>query len=328
MRITLCIVFIISSLSSFAFQNGINTFVYHRFGDDRFPSTNIATAAFEAHLKHLKTEGYKLVTASEAKALLAQEIDSKLAAITIDDGYKSFFKNGLPLLQKYGFTATLYINTETVGSADYMSWEEIKAAEKAGIEIGNHSHSHAYFLNKSNPPEAFETDLEHSIDLFKKHLGHSPKTFAFPYGEWQSEFTAILKSHDIQLAFAQNSGVAGKQSNLLALPRFPMNEHYGDLKDFKSKLSMKPLVASNLKTNTDSSSPEISFQLEANSIQTSQLQCFIQGNECELTQSGNNVTAKGKKALTARRTLFTFTAPDANGNWHWFSYLWIMPEVQ
>ena len=328
MRILLFFSLILSSLSLNAFQNGINTFVYHRFGDDRFPSTNIGLNEFEAHLKHLKSEGYQLVTASKAAEMLKSEVTGKVAAITIDDGYKSFFENGLPLLEKYGFVATLYVNTKTVGSSDYMSWEEIKTAEDAGIEIGNHSHSHDYFLNSNKPAQSFQEDLSTSESLFKKHLGKIPKTFAYPFGEWNNDFLETLKDSGYELSFAQNSGVGSSNAHILALPRFPMNEHYGDLKDFKNKLSMKPLLTKNIETNGNSSAPEVSFEIEGSSIQTSQLQCFIQGNECELEKDENSITAKGKSELSARRTLFTFTAPDNKGDWHWFSYLWILPEVR
>jgi peptidoglycan/xylan/chitin deacetylase (PgdA/CDA1 family) len=49
--------------------------------------------------------------------------------------------------KKYDIPATLFINTKTVGGGDYMTWGELKDVVKHDIEIGNHTHSHAYFLN-------------------------------------------------------------------------------------------------------------------------------------------------------------------------------------
>ena len=62
--------------TAFAFQK-INAFVYHRFGDDRYPSINIDLDRFEAHLKYLKDNNYELVTISEAMKILGNKKPSK-----------------------------------------------------------------------------------------------------------------------------------------------------------------------------------------------------------------------------------------------------------
>src|SRR5690606_10790893 len=96
-------------------------FVYHRFGDDRFPSTNISLQDFEAHLAYLKENEYQVLSFSDAIAYLHSDAPvKKTAVITIDDGYKSFYNHALPLLTRFNIPATLFINTETVGGNDYM----------------------------------------------------------------------------------------------------------------------------------------------------------------------------------------------------------------
>src|SRR6218665_3190947 len=101
-------------------------FVYHRFDDSRYPTTNVSTRDFEAHLAYLVNNNFRLVTFSQAIAYLtSDEPEQKMAVITIDDAYKSFYKNGLPLLKKYNVPATLFINTKTVGAGDYMDWASL-----------------------------------------------------------------------------------------------------------------------------------------------------------------------------------------------------------
>src|SRR5688572_10450985 len=98
-------------------------FVYHRFGDSRYPTTNVSIKDFEAHLAYLAKNKIRVVTFSEAISYLQSDQPvQKTVVITIDDAYQSFFKNGLPLLKKYSMPATLFINTKTVGGGDYMNW--------------------------------------------------------------------------------------------------------------------------------------------------------------------------------------------------------------
>src|SRR6187551_927829 len=151
----------------------VTCFVYHRVGDSRYPTTNVSIKDFESHLSWLTKNKYTLLTFSDAIAYLqSDQPTQKIAVITIDDGYKSFFKNGIPLLKKYKIPATLFINTETVGAGDYMDWTMLKTAMSAGIEIGNHTHSHAYFLNEPTATryKKFKDEIELSQSIIQKNL--------------------------------------------------------------------------------------------------------------------------------------------------------------
>ncbi|KYG72814.1 polysaccharide deacetylase family protein [Roseivirga echinicomitans] len=323
-------------------QHEITSLVYHRFGDDRFPSTNIDTKIFEEHLKFLKAEGYTSLTISETvdEVNNSRSPKRKLVAITIDDGYKSFYKNGLPLLKKYGFKATLFVNTESIGYADYMTWEEIADAQKAGVEIGNHSHSHPFFLSVSEQTRSsfFKQEMQESQELMKANLNFTPKVFAYPYGEHDEEMKTILSEMGFKGAVAQNSGVITEYSNVYQFPRFPMSESYGDLDQFKEKMKMKGMAISEAEaiSSGDGNSvrkPKVSIAFFKNDLVVESMQCFVQGSSCAKTMK---ITQDGKVALSIRpetdlkrrRTLFTITVPDSKGNWHWYSYLWVIPEIQ
>ncbi|WP_323756054.1 polysaccharide deacetylase family protein [Roseivirga sp.] len=325
-----------------AVQHEITSLVYHRFGDDRFPSTNIGTQTFEEHLKYLKAEGYSSLTISEVVDEInnSKAIKRKLVAITIDDGYKSFFENGLPLLKKYGFKATLFVNTASIGYADYMTWSEIAEAQKAGVEIGNHSHSHPFFLSvsESTRSDFFKQELQESQDLMKANLNFTPQVFAYPYGEHDEEMKIRLSEMGFKGAVAQNSGVITEYSDSFQFPRFPMSESYGDLDQFKEKMNMKGLAVDKAEATTAGNGfglrkPKVSLEIIKNDLLIESMQCFVQGSTCAKTME---ITSDGKIALSIhpetdlkrRRTLFTITIRDSKGNWHWYSYLWVIPEVQ
>lgn len=313
-------------------------FIYHRFGDTQFPSTNVSVKDFGQHLRYLSENNFQVLTLSDALHYL--ESDSppkKTAVITIDDGYKSFYENAMPLLRKYKMKATLFINTETVGGKDYMDWSQLKDVMMAGVEIGNHTHSHAYFLNEdeSTRYQTFENEIKKSQEIISKNLNTTPALFAYPYGEFDKKMKEIVRKMGFKCGAAQFSGVLYHGTDLYHVPRFPMAEGYADLKMFAEKAKMKPLLVKHEPTTTvmnEDLKPTLSISFRPENLNVQQLQCFVQGADCISDVKTNNseitVTVTSSKELTRRRTLYTITIPDSSGNWHWFSHLWINPTVK
>jgi peptidoglycan/xylan/chitin deacetylase (PgdA/CDA1 family) len=321
-------------------ENRFVCFLYHRFGDARFPSTNVSLNDFESHLRYLADNGFTVLTLSDAMAYLySDEPAKKVAVITIDDGYRSFSERGLPMLTKYNLHATLFINTETVGAADYMNWAQLESAIASGIEIGNHTHSHAYFLNEAPATRyrSFEQDIRKSQDIIRDRLGIEPAIFAFPYGEFDEQMKEVVREIGFDYAAAQNSGVVYAGTDRYQIPRFPMTEALADPAQFAEKASMRPLrIIRQTPGNTvlpgGEPRPELSLTIHNEGLQTRQLQCFVQGGGCELkivseTTDEVSITVRAANDLTRRRTLYTITVPDSSGSWHWYSHLWINNEV-
>ena len=89
-------------------------FAYHRFGNSKYPSINISLKNFEEHLSYLKKNNFNVLTFGKAVDYINNteiKYSEKVACITVDDGYKTFKTNAMPLLKKYGFKATLFINS-------------------------------------------------------------------------------------------------------------------------------------------------------------------------------------------------------------------------
>lgn len=314
-------------------------FIYHRFGDSRYPTTNVSPKDFEAHLAYLVKNNFRVLSFSKAIDYLQSEGPAiKTAVITIDDGYKSFYKNGLPLLKKYSLPATLFINTKTVGGDDYMNWVELEAATKSNIEIGNHTHSHDFFLNESATTryKTFEAEIELSQSIISKHLKLKPQVFSFPYGEFDAEMRNIVKKAGFKAAAAQNSGVIFNGSDFYQCPRFPMSEAYSAVEKFMEKASMHALRIKRKSPDNfilpQDKRPKLTLTIYNSDLQLQNLQCFVQGGECESRVLENNpgevtiMLQAAKKISGRRRTLYTITVPDKNGGWHWYSHLWIDSE--
>jgi len=317
-------------------QGNINSFVYHRFGEDDIPSTNISIEMFRQHLQFLHQNDYTVLTMGEAVKRLRsnQTIPEKTAVLTVDDGYKSFKTVAVPLLEKYNFKATVFVCTDYVGKHNYLSWNDIRSLRQKGYEFGNHSHSHDHFLNYSDPNtrEQFMQDLDKSEEIFERELGNKPDLYCYPYGEYNPDMQEILKRRGYRAAAAQKSGVIFEGSDLFALPRFPMTSTYGETEKFKTKARMHALpVVKEIPNNPeikDTNPPRLTLHIHPGKINPDNIQCFINGRRtCQMTSregSGLVLTIRASEPLRTRRTLYTITAPSKSGDrWHWFTYLWV-----
>jgi len=313
-------------------------FIYHRFGDSRYPSTNTPVADFEAHLAYLRQHNYQVLNFSDAIDYLNSDKPAqKTAVITIDDGYKTFFTKGLPLLRKYHMPATLFINTKSVeNGSDLMTWSDLKSAMADGIEIGNHTHSHAYFLDQpaATRYESFKTEIEQSQKIIRENLNVTPTVFSFPYGEFDLKMKTIAEEAGFKAAAAQRSGVLYTGMDLFQCPRFPMSEAYSSRAKFAEKASMSPLkVKSQQPTDfllPANKQPVLELTFAPDNLRLDQLQCFVQGGKCSLqivNKEKATVTVQSTGKINRRRTLYTVTVPDKKGVWHWYSRLWIDPQV-
>lgn len=315
-------------------------FIYHRVGDSRYPTTNVSLKDFESHLAYLVKNNFQVLSFSAAIAYLqSAEPVRKTVVITIDDGYKSFFKNGLPLLKKYALPATLFINTKTVGGGDYMNWAELESATKSNIEIGNHTHSHNFFLNEpaTSRYKTFKEEIELSQSIISKHLKVIPQVFSYPYGEFDAVMKNIVKNAGFKAAATQNSGVIYNRTDLYQCPRFPMSEAYAAPEKFVEKTAMHALKIVSVSPNNymlpEDKQPLLTLTIDNTDLRLQQLQCFVQGGECEFHTLENNdkeatITLQATKAISGRRrTLYTVTVPDKNGTWYWYSHLWIDNQI-
>ena len=120
-----------------------------------------------------------------------------------------------------------------------MNWEQIKLVEKEDFAyIGNHSHSHKYLINYDF--ENFKKDINESIEIFKNKIGYNPIFFSYPFGEYNLDQKNFIKDN-FDFAFGQHSGVIDINKDKFELPRFPINEKYGDLERFNFLSKLLPL---------------------------------------------------------------------------------------
>ena len=244
--------------------------------------------------------------------------------ITVDDAFSSFYENAWPFLKKNKIPFILFVSTEPVGKYGYMSWSQIKEIEKENFAfIGNHSHSHKYLVNyKFND---FKKDIDKSIKIFNEKLGYNPILFSYPFGEYSMEQKNYIKQN-FKYAFGQHSGVIDLTKDKFELPRFPINEKYGDLKRFKFIIDLFPLQFENLVPEEkyikkENNPPKMIVSFFPNQKNLDKINCFSnEGNnwrETKMKLNENKLFIKFDEKFLPRRGRINCSLNDNEG-WRWF----------
>jgi poly-beta-1,6-N-acetyl-D-glucosamine N-deacetylase len=279
---------------------------------------------FKNQIEIIQNAGYNFYNPSKFKENFNIPKDKKEILITIDDAFQSFYSKAWPYFKKNKIPFVLFVSTEPIGKKGYMTWNQIKEIEAEEFAIiGHHSHTHEYFVDKTN--SHFVKDIEKANEIFLHNLGYIPSLFSYPFGEY-SKFMRDYISKNFQFAFGQHSGVIDINKNKFELPRFPINENYGDLKRFKSVINSYPLEYKQLfpleKKLTKQNNPpefEVKFFKEQKNIEN--ITCYS-NEEGRWGKSNTNIsnqllTIKFKGLFNPRRGRINCSLND-NGKWRWF----------
>jgi len=196
----------LSSMSNKIEDKGIIVLMYHRFEENKYPSTNIRMVDFIKHINLIKKNNFIFVDANNFESNLLNLKKEQKILLTIDDAFKSFYDQAWPILKNSKIPFILFVNTREVGSNGYMTWDQIKEISKEKFaHIGNHSYSHDYLVDKGE--EEITNDINLAIADFKKNLGYNSPFFSYPFGEYSNSFKSIVKNFGFKYAFGQHSGV-------------------------------------------------------------------------------------------------------------------------
>ena len=246
----------------------------------------------------------------------------KKVLITIDDAFSSFYNSAWPYLKENKIPFILFISTEPVGKNGYMSWEQIKEIEKEKFAfIGNHSHSHDYLLDLTF--ENFKKDINKSIEIFKKELGYNPIFFSYPFGEYSLEQINYIKKK-FKYGFGQHSGVIDLNKDIYELPRFPINEKYGDLKRFTFLIDLLPLQYKSIipedKYVLNNNPPKLVIEFFSDQKNLNKINCFSdEGNKWEKSNIkifDNKLIVNFREKFLFRRGRINCSLNDKEG-WRW-----------
>ncbi len=313
-----------NNIKHYSSDKGIISLMYHRFNESKYPSTNIQINIFKEHIKIIKKLEYEFYNPAEFAKNFSIPKKNKKILITIDDAFSSFYESAWPFLKENRIPFILFVSTEAVGKFGYMSWSQLKEIEKEDFAyIGNHSHTHDYLVDLSK--EEFLKDIENSKKIFISKLGYNPIFFSYPFGEYSNEITKHI-SENFKYSFGQHSGVIDINKNKFELPRFPINEKYGDLKRFKFLIKLQPLQFKKIKPqerllDKKNNPPNFSVEFFQNQKNIDKINCFSdEGNEWKKSNiniNNNVLKINFREKFLFRRGRINCSLND-DGIWRWF----------
>tara|TARA_S200000501_G_scaffold71045_1_gene63052 strand:+ start:3929 stop:4957 length:1029 start_codon:yes stop_codon:yes gene_type:complete len=314
---------------------GLISIMYHRFDEAKYPSTNIQLEVFKEQLKIIEKEKIIFIHPNKIKENLTSYKKQRKILLTIDDGLSSFYENAWPILKAKKIPFLLFVSTREVGRFNYMSWKQIEELSKnKNVVIGNHSHSHEYLVNEK--PNIIKKDILKSIEIFKNELGISSEFFSYPFGEYSLEFKKIIEELGFKFAFGQHSGVIDETKDLFELPRFPINEKYGEIKRFKTLMKTLPLkynrISPENKFLKDSDNPPIvKIEFQEGIADLNLINCF--SNEGNKWRNSNisfikkdTLEIKISEKFLGERGRINCSLRDKSGFWRWLGIQFVLAE--
>ena len=300
--------------------------MYHRFGESAHPSTNIAVQQFEAHLAELKSGEYDVLRLAEIVDSLkhGRPLPDRAVGLSIDDAYLSAYEEAWPRLKTAGLPFTLFVATSPIdrGLAGHMGWNQLRALAAAGVTIGSQTATHLHMADAD--PERNRRDLEKSNARFEAELGRRPTLFAYPYGEASLAVEQLARQAGFAAAFGQHSGVISAADDFYYLPRFAMNETYGNEARFRLVANALALPVTDV-TPADplirrNNPPAIGFTVIAGIPGLNRLSCYASHEgRTRLERLGDNrFEVRLRSAFPKGRSRLNCTLPTPGGRWRWF----------
>ncbi len=207
---------------------------YHGL-DDSGSVLSVAPPIFAEQMRILRDLPVRVVALEKiACALVEGSAVEDLVAITFDDGFRSVFEHAVPVLQRYGFPATVFLVTDYCGAnnawpgqpawaprAPLLDWTEVREMAAGGVVFGSHTRTHPD-LRRVRPAQAHE-ELTGSKKAIEDATGRPVVTLAYPYGVSDASVRRLVEAH-YALACTADLRFVRAGADRLALPR--LDVHY------------------------------------------------------------------------------------------------------
>lgn len=315
---------------------------YHHVSNNTPKNTSITPEQFELHLKYLTDNGFNVVSLAHIieKIKHQQPIKDKTVAITFDDAYIDILNHATPILKRYKYPYTIFVNPGIINQnlPANLSWQQLKSLADDGVIVANHGFEHNSIIRVENNLTqaqwlAKETNLILKAEsIIQEKIGQSWRYYAYPYGEYSPRIQNWVKANKFT-GFSQQSGAVGLYSDLTSVPRFPASMPYDELDSLRDKLNALPFHLQLKGKNADTvfkhkKTTSITFNIETNDFYKSNLSCYISGlGKQEIQwQSDSEFSIDFSGDLPVGRVRCNCTAPSINkpGRYYWYSKPWFI----
>lgn len=206
---------------------------YHSI-DEGGSVVSTSPQTFCGQMRFLSESSFKVVSLGEVATAVRERraLPPNAVAITFDDGYRSVYTEAFPVLDRYGFTATVFLVTDYCGRdndwpgqwpgikrAPLLAWAEIEEMNRAGIDFGSHTATHPDLTRI--PLERAEHEIRLSKAAIDDRLGRPATSFAYPYGRHTARIREMV-SHEYHSACSTTLGKTRHDSDPHQLSRVDM----------------------------------------------------------------------------------------------------------
>ena len=201
----------------------IESVMFHDVNNS-YTGVDYAVEGFNNLVDLVKQKGYELCSVRD----YFSSLDRKNKIIcTFDDGYKGVYQNALPILSRYGFTATVFVCPDLIGKQNdwnhkdpivrqHMVEDELNELVANGWEIGSHGLNHVN-LKRYSESELLEM-LFTSKEMLEKNYGNVT-SFCYPFGEY-NDFISNTVGKVYSIAFSTNNGGTYWRADRYSIKRF------------------------------------------------------------------------------------------------------------
>jgi len=312
--------------------------MYHHVDANAPASTSVSPEQLADNLDQLAKEGFEVVRLDELVEQVRAGVDPrrKLVAITFDDAYRSIYEAGIPAVEARGWKATVFINAAGVGDAgNAMSKEMIADMHRRGHLLLNHSYSHLHMVRRLADESEKQwlarvrADIDKGQEQLAQWLGETPLPWlAWPYGEQSEPLRELLKEMGY-LAFGQQSGALGANTDWQNIPRIPVNGLHADWGSLRDKVLALPLpVRTTLPADgiTEEARPTLTLLLNGD-WRRRNIQCFagprLVTPTLRFSDGVSEMTVRSKADIPLGRSRYNCTAAAGDGRFYWYSWVWM-----
>jgi len=211
-------------------SSGLPVLMYHSV-DPRPSVITFSPERFQWQMQVLHDRGYKGISLSELShcMITGQGLPERSVVLTFDDGYQSLYTEMFPILQQFGFSATVFLvagfcgkDNDWPGQPSFvprmklLTWEQIGEMARFGIDFGSHTYRHPRLDQLS--AGALYDEIILSKDILESRLGRKVTVFAYPYGQYTNRVKDMVRN-TYEAACSTRTGMVRLGSDLYELER-------------------------------------------------------------------------------------------------------------
>jgi peptidoglycan/xylan/chitin deacetylase (PgdA/CDA1 family) len=211
--------------------------MYHSVASPREDPNRICVSPerFQQQLAWLRRQGLRGVSVGHLLQASERGSASLLVGLTFDDGYRDFLTSALPLLERYGFGATVFAVAGLVGGTNLwdegLGWplldkDELREVRARGIEVGSHGLSHIRLAGLDR--RTLKQEVQESGELLSELLGAPVDGFCYPYGSLDAD--AMQAVEEAGYAYGCGVKVPSAAVGRFSLPRMHVGQADGALR--------------------------------------------------------------------------------------------------